>query len=203
MSYRQVQYHKALLRNALYFAAFLLIFLSAATAAQAAEENGNSTGNAAAEIFKWINFAIVAGVIVWVFAKKLPPIFRGNAEKISSAISKATAAKAEADRQLKEAENKLANMRQEIDALRATAEKDGVAESERIWNQTMSDAKRISAAAKMEIEAAERAARLELKGIAAKLAIDGAEALLVKQLTPAAQDAVVANFAKSLEGKTH
>lgn len=203
MIHRQMQCRKAFLRNALYFAVVLLIFLSAATAAQAAEENGNSTGNAATEIFKWINFAIVAGVIVWVFAKKLPPIFRGNAERISSAISKATATKAEADRQLKEAENKLANMRQEIDALRATAEKDGVAEGERIRNQTVNDAKKISAAAKMEIEAAERAARLELKGIAAKLAIDGAEALLVKQLTPATQDTVVANFAKSLEGKAH
>lgn len=198
----QMKYSKMLQRNGIYFAALSFIFLSAATAAQAAEE-ASGPAEHTNEIFKWINFAIVAGVIVWLFAKKLPPIFRGNAEKISSAISKATAAKAEADRQLKEAQTKLANMKQEIDALRATAEKDGVAEGDRIRNQTVSDAKKISAAGKMEVDAAERAARLELKAIAAKLAVDGAELLLAKQLTPAVQATVLAHFANRLEGKAN
>ena len=48
----------------------------------------------ATEIFKWINFAIVAGLVAWVFLKLTPPFFRKNAETISSAITKATAAKA-------------------------------------------------------------------------------------------------------------
>jgi len=56
-------------------------------------------------------------------------------------------------------------------------------------------------AAKAEIEAAERAARLELKVITANLAVDGAESLLEKELTPAeAQETLVAAFVKSLEG---
>ena len=66
---------------------------------------------------------------------------------------------------------------------------------------TQADAVRISLAAKAEIEAAERATRMELKAIAAKLAVDGAESLLVKQLTPAAQETLIGNFVKSLEGK--
>ncbi|HXM97324.1 MAG TPA: hypothetical protein VN982_02505 [Candidatus Dormibacteraeota bacterium] len=203
MIFREMKYREMLKRNGIYFAALLCIFLSCALSASAAEENGNSTSAHANEIFKWINFAIVAGAIVWIFAKKLPPTFRSNAEKISSAISKATAAKAEADRQLREAESRLATMGQEITALRETAGKDAVAEGERIRNLTKSDAQKIAAAAKAEIEAAERAARLELKAIAAKLAVDGAESLLVKQLTPAAQAAVVTNFTKSLEGKAN
>jgi F0F1-type ATP synthase membrane subunit b/b' len=52
----------------------------------------------------------------------------------------------------------------------------------------------------LEIEAAERAARVELKQIAAKLAVDGAESLLAKQLTPKTQDALVADFVRSLKG---
>jgi F0F1-type ATP synthase membrane subunit b/b' len=56
-------------------------------------------------------------------------------------------------------------------------------------------------AGKAEIEAAERAARLELKAIAANLAVDGAESLLEKQLTPQAQESLVAAFVKSLEGR--
>jgi F0F1-type ATP synthase membrane subunit b/b' len=59
----------------------------------------------------------------------------------------------------------------------------------------------LEAAARAEIEAAERAARLELKAIAANLAVDGAESQLVKQLTPQTQESLVAAFVKSLGGR--
>jgi F0F1-type ATP synthase membrane subunit b/b' len=58
-------------------------------------------------------------------------------------------------------------------------------------------------AAKAEIEAAERAARLELKATAANLAVDEAETLLTKELTPKVQESLVAAFAKSLEGRAN
>jgi len=57
---------------------------------------------------------------------------------------------------------------------------------------TQSDIQKVGLAGKAEIEAAERAARLELKAIAANLAVDGAESLLVKQLTPQAQESLMA-----------
>jgi F-type H+-transporting ATPase subunit b len=178
---------------------FLLFF--AVLGAHAAEEGGNTATERANELFKWINFAIVAGLIAWVFLKVTPPFFRKNAEAISSAITKATAAKAEADRQLREAEQKLASLEKEVAQLRAAAQGEAAAEAERIRNLTRVDAQKISVAAGAEIEAAERAARLELKAIAANLAVDGAESLLAKQLTPQAQESLVAAFVKSLEGR--
>jgi F-type H+-transporting ATPase subunit b len=187
--------------NFLRVASALTVLFCAAISAHATEEGGNASPEHATEIFKWINFAIVAMVILWVFGKLLPSKFRTNAETISSAISKATAAKAAADAQLREAETKLANLQKEVAELRATTERESTAEVERIRAATQSDAKKISAAASAEIEAAERAARLELKAIAAKLAVDGAESLLAKQLTPAAQESLVSNFVKSLEGR--
>jgi F0F1-type ATP synthase membrane subunit b/b' len=72
---------------------------------------------------------------------------------------------------------------------------------DRLRAATQSDAQKIAAAAKAEIEAAERAARLELKALAANLAVDGAESLLAKQLTPKAQESLISNFVKSLEGR--
>ena len=60
---------------------------------------------------------------------------------------------------------------------------------------------KIAVAAKAEIEAAERAARLALKALAAKLAVDGAEALLAKQLTTKTQEALISHFVESLEGR--
>jgi F-type H+-transporting ATPase subunit b len=179
----------------------VMVLLFTAFNAYAAEEGGSAANEKATELFKWINFAIVAALVVWVFLKITPPIFRRNAEAIGSEITKATAAKTEADRQLREAEEKLARLEQEVGQLRATAQSEASAEAERIRKITQSDAQKIGAAAKSEIEAAERAARLELKAIAANLAVDGAESLLAKQLTPQAQESLVAAFVKTLEGR--
>jgi len=107
----------------------------------------------------------------------------------------------EAERQVREAEAKLANLKQEIAALEATAKRETAEEAERIRALAQSDAKKVGVAAHAEIEAAERAARLELKAMAAALAVDGAESLLAKQLTPAAQESLVDTFVKSLEGR--
>jgi F-type H+-transporting ATPase subunit b len=183
------------------FGGALLVVLFTALTAHAAEEGGNATTERANEIFKWINFAIVAGLLGWVFLKLTPPFFRKNAENISSAITKATAAKAEADRQLRDADQKLARLEQEVAQLRATAQREAAAEAERLRAITQSDMQKVGLAAKAEIEAAERAARLELKAIAANLAVDGAESLLAKQLTPQAQVSLVTAFVKSLEGR--
>ncbi|HEV2196552.1 MAG TPA: hypothetical protein VGR55_13285 [Candidatus Acidoferrum sp.] len=168
--------------------------------AHAAEEGGAAGAETGTEIFKWINFAIVAGTFLWVCLKKAPGFFRGRAEAISSAITKAGSAKVAADAQLREAELKLANLDKEVTELRAFAEREAAAEVERIRVATRSDLGKIAAAAKAEIEAAERAARLELKALAAKLAVDGAESLLVKQLNAQAQAGLISNFVKSLEG---
>ncbi len=190
-------------RNRLVFFAVCSLFVSllASVSLQAAEEGGSAATQRATEIFKWINFAIVVGVIVWVFGKLLPPVFRKRAETVISAITNATSAKAAAEAQLRDAETRLANLQKEVAELRALAERESAGEVERLRAATQSDIQKIATAAKTESEAAERAARLELKALAANLAVDGAESLLVKQLTPKAQESLISNFVKSLEGR--
>src|SRR5215813_11008200 len=115
-----------------------IVLLLCASVVSAAEEGG--TANHATELFKWINFGIVAIVVVWVFSLKLPPKFRVNAEAISSAITRATAIKAEADKQLADAEARLARLEQEVVDLRAAAQKEAAADAERIREMAKSDA---------------------------------------------------------------
>jgi F-type H+-transporting ATPase subunit b len=187
-------------RHALVAASAVIAAFFLTLTAHAAEEGGAGGAETATEVFKWINFGIVAGVLLWVCLKKAPTFFQGRAEAIRSAITKAGSTKAAADAQLSEAETKLANLDKEVADLRAFAEREAAAEVERIHMATRTDLEKIGAAAKAEIEAAERAARLELKALAAKLAVDGAEALLVKQLNAQAQAGLISNFVKSLEG---
>lgn len=170
-------------------------------AGTALAQEGEKTGRGTSELFKWINFVIVAALLLWLFAKKLPPIFRKNAEEVNSAISKAAAVKAEADAALREAERLLSSLDRKVDELRAEAQREMVAEAERIRAMTRSDVEKVAAAAKAEVEAAERAARNELKELAAKLAVDTAESQLATELTPAAHESLISGFVKSLAGR--
>jgi F-type H+-transporting ATPase subunit b len=167
----------------------------------ACAEEASASQQATENLFKWINFALVAGVIVWLCLKKGPAFFARRANAIGSAIQKSTEAKKLADQHLSDAEAKLRNLEKEVAEMRASAQRESAAEAERIRKLTQSDAQKIAAAAKAEIEAAERAARLELKALAANLAVNGAESLLAQQLTPAAQESLINNFVKTLDGR--
>jgi len=188
-------------RNVYYSLVVCALVLFSAVATFAAEEGGSPAEHSAEMIFKWIHFAILAGLIYWVFGKLLPPVFRRNADNISSAIAKATAAKVEAERKLQEAVTKMSSLEREIAEFRVQAQRDAAAEVERLRGATILDVEKIRAAGKAEIEAAERAARVELKELAAKLAVDGAESLVAKQMTPAVQEATISSFVQSLQGR--
>ena len=166
-----------------------------------AEEAGSASQQSAENLFKWINFALVAGVIVWLCLKKGPGFFGRRADVISAEIQKSTEAKKQADQQLHDAETKLRNLEKEVADLRASAQRESEAEADRLHALTATDEQKIAEAGKAEVDAAERAARLELKALAANLAVSGAESLLVKQLTPAAQEALINNFVKTLDGR--
>lgn len=170
-------------------------------AVRAAEEGGSAAEQPVGTAFKWIHFVILAGLGYWVFAKLLPPVFRRNADNISAAISKATAAKAEAEKKLQDAATKLASLEKEIAEFRAIAQREAGAEIERLRIATSNDVEKIGVAAKVEIEAAERAARVELKALAAKLAVDGAKSLVSRQMTPSVQEALINQFVQSLQGR--
>ena len=178
----------------------LFSMLFVALSAQA-EEAGSASQQSAENLFKWINFALVAGVIVWLCLKKGPGFFGRRADVISADIQESTEAKKQADQQLRDGETKLQNLEKEVADLRASAQRESAAEADRIRNLTVTDEQKIAEAGKTEVLAAERAARLELKALAANLAVNGAESLLVKQLTPAAQEALINNFVKTLEGR--
>jgi F-type H+-transporting ATPase subunit b len=188
-------------RKVYYSLVLCVLGLFSAAAVFGAEEGSGSAEHSIQIIFKWIHFAILAGLLYWVFGKLLPPVFRRNADNISSAISKATAAKMEAESKLQEAVTKMGNLEREIVEFRAQAQRETTAEVERLRSATVLDVEKVRAAAKAEIEAAERAARVELKELAARLAVDGAETLVAKQMTPAVQEAMISSFVQSLQGR--
>lgn len=180
----------------------VLALLIVALPVHASEEGGG--GNLFTEpigwVFRWIQFIVVFGGAGYLLAKKAPAYFRRRAETIVASITESTRVKEEAELQLREAEEKLRRLGQELAEMRQAAQREAAAEAERIRAATQDEAKKIERAAQAEIEAAERAARMELKALAARLAVERAEALIRKQMTPQVEIALLQSFTRNLAG---
>lgn len=180
---------------------FLVVAIAAAAPAFAAEEGGGGGGDVAFTpvgwLFRGINFAILL-FLGYRMLRKAPQWFRNSAARIVSAIEESRQVKEEADRVLQDAQRRLAGLDQEIAALRTGARNDAAAETERIRVATQEEEAKIERAADAEIVAAERATRMELKAMAAQLAVQRAEALLQDQVTPERQAALLRGFVQNL-----
>jgi len=162
------------------------------------EEGPDPLKGTAAKILRWLNFGIVVVAAGYFIIKKGGPAFRAHANDISAGIASAAAAKAEADAQLRTAEAGFARLPQDSAAMRDTATREFVTESEHLCTGTEKEVTRIETAAKAEVSAALRAARLELREVAARLAGTRAAELVGQQITPAQRAALVQKFVDGL-----
>ena len=171
-------------RRALHlFASGLVIFFLTALPALAVEgSTEDPAASTAGLIFRWLNFILVFGGIGYLIAKHGRPFFRANAKAITASINEAQAAKADADRELREVETKIARLDQEVAELREAARLDSTAEAERLRTSGRAEIEKINQAARGELAAFERAARQELRALAASLAVEHAGTLLSSRM---------------------
>jgi F-type H+-transporting ATPase subunit b len=124
----------------------------------------------------WLSLIINFGILVaffWVLMKgKVPQMFRERTATIQKGIKEAQAASADASRRLKTVEERLSKLDSEVAEIRASAERDAVAEEARIRQAAEEDKRKVVEAAETEIAAIARNARRELKSYAATLAVD-------------------------------
>lgn len=118
-----------------------------------------------------INFAIVAGAIVWFLRSSLPKFFRSRTSSIQQQIEEAKRASADAQKRLADVQARLSRLDEEIAALHSAAEQEAAAEQQRIRAAGEEDRAKIVDSARAEIEAARRQAQTSLKAFAADLAV--------------------------------
>ena len=151
--------------------------------------------------WKWANFALLAGGLGYLIAKKAPEFFQGRTAQIQKSIAGAVKFKADADARAAGIEKKVAELGAEIEALRAGAHKESEAEYQRLGEETALQFAKIQAQAERDIASAAKAARMELKTEAAELAIGLAEKQLLGRITAQAARGLVAGFVKDLENQ--
>jgi F-type H+-transporting ATPase subunit b len=176
---------------------FLAVLLAAPAFAQ--EGGGDIADSPSGWVFRWLNFAIVFGGIAYCAVKFGGPHFRKQSEEISQKIAEGARAREAADRERQAAQANLAGVGAEVAQIRADAKRSGEAEALRLRALAREEAETIARAAQAEIDAAQRAARLELKTLAARLAIERAEVLLQQQITPSADASLFAAFIGDLD----
>ncbi len=154
---------------------------------------------AAATLFQYLNFAILAGAVLFYLLKNLPRAFRANREKIQHQLIDARTATEQANERLAAIEARLRRLDEEIGLISKQAEKDGAEDEARIRASIETERRHIVEAVGKDIAAASSAAQRSLKQFAAGLAVDRA----VQKLTLTADEdhALLQEFAQSLSQK--
>ena len=157
---------------------FVMIFLLTLPVLAAEGAEPDPVESTTGLVFRWLNFLIVFGGAGYLIAKHGGAFFRANAKAIAASILEATAAKAEAERELHEVETKISHLDREVAELREAARRDWAVESERLHTSGLTEIEKIKQAAAAELVASARAAQQQLREIAASMAVQRAAALV-------------------------
>jgi F-type H+-transporting ATPase subunit b len=167
-------------------------------AAEKAAEHGE--GEEVSPVWAWLNFALLAGGLTWVFRKNALPFFAARAVGIRKGMLEADDERAEAERRIAAVEARLAHLQADVQALRDEAIVEEKAEHERARRETAAELAKIRRHAEQEIEAAAKTARMELKRHSVALAMELAQQKIRARINPATQDALFRGFVQELTG---
>lgn len=146
--------------------------------------------------FNWLNFAVLAGAILFALARFLPKTFRTRTEGIQKHIVDARTATESANARLSAVEARLSKLDDEIAAIRAESERESAEEEARTKQHIAEETDRILKSAEQEIAAASAQAQRNLRAYAAGVAVDRAAGQL--QISDEDNRALIQNFAAKL-----
>jgi len=174
---------------------FFLVFPAFAEEAAKQDPADSPTG----VIFRWLNFLIVFGAIAYLIAKHGGAFFSANAKEISASIVEASAVKAEAERELAQAQAKTESLDRDLEKMREDAKQNWAAERERLRTSSVAEIEKINQSAVAEMAASERAAQQQLRHVAAALSVERAAALVTSRMNPEIRSKMFQSFLDKLE----
>jgi F-type H+-transporting ATPase subunit b len=160
----------------------------------AGEEHGGHTA-----VFKWINFAILAGGLGFVLRKPLAQFFTQRTGSIQKSLDEGRKALEMAEAQLKTVEEKLKHFEEEMAAFRAAALKDMDEEHARLRQTAAQEAGKIMESVRVQMDVASKQARLELRLYAAEQSVNLAEKMIVGRIDDSHQKLLASQFVARLE----
>jgi F-type H+-transporting ATPase subunit b len=178
---------------------FLVIFIIGAASVLAQESAGAAKAEDNTNLWKWVNFGILAIGLGYLIGKHAPGMFRARTVEIQKGIAEAQQVKRDAEKRAAEVDAKMARLSADIEAFRAQAKAEMEREGARLRQETTAQIEKIHQQSALEIESAGKTARRELREYAAQLALDLASQRIRQRMTPATDAGLVADFVADLQ----
>ena len=180
------------------FAAMLAGLPGAARAAATEKKDAAEAREARLKIWEWANFALLAAGLGYLIRKHAGPYYAARAAAIRKDLADSERAIEQAEARAAEVDRRLTRLDAEIAALRAESQKESAAEAERYAQQTAAEIGRTGANGEQEIWAAQKAARLELRRYAARLAVELAEQKVRAGMNADADQRLLGDFVRGV-----
>ena len=174
---------------------FLILGILVPSLAFASAEGGHGDSGMT---WKIINFAILAIGVYLVWTKAISGLLKRRGSDIHNAIEEAQKAKDAADRNAAEYRAKLSLLDSKVSEIHNELKLEGEAEKARIIAEAAKSAEALKAQAKLAAEQEIKKARIEIREEAARLAVQLAEDILKKELSPADQERLVKGYLNNL-----
>jgi len=175
-----------------------LVMAGVAGASEAGGHGGIDPAKVTDLILRTVNFLVFAGILVKLVAKPAKNFFAKRSQDIAQSLEDLEAQKAEAAKELAEAEAKLAQVAGERDKIIQQFIAEGELEKAKIVGKAEMVADRIKEMAAMTIDQETKKAVQDLKKEIADLATQMAEDLLTKKVTYADQQKLVEEYLKKV-----
>lgn len=153
-------------------------------------------------IFDTINFVLLVGLLVYLYRKRGRAFFDERSQEIRESLEDGRITLEKAQARLADAEKKLAGLQDEVRALRKQAEAEIDEEQARMRAAADEEARRIEEFAKVRIQAATNAAKLELKDYLVQEALDQAREMIRQRMDGQNRQRLVSFFLDDLSSKT-
>lgn len=138
------------------------------------------------ELWKFINLFIFAGAMVYILVRKakLGDAFRARREGIKAELEKARNERDAALAKLKEIEERLAGLDNQIASIREKSKTENAEERERIARSTEAEIAKLTAQGQRDIENAGKTAKKELRRFTAEQSVRLAEDMIKRDIRP-------------------
>ncbi len=152
-------------------------------------------------IFDIVNFVLLVGVLVYLYRKHGRGFYTERSEAIRKSLEEARQALEDSRAKLAAAESKLAHFEEEVASLKKRAEEEIARERERTRQAAGEESVKVGEMAKLQIQAATNAAKMELKTYVVDQALDQAGGLIRKRLDEKNRRRMVSFFLADLKSK--
>lgn len=146
-----------------------------------------------------INWLLLVAVLVYMWMRITPAIFKGRQDDIETALLQAAESRKEGQAFLEEQRKKIENAEHEAETILVEARKVASEMKQQIVDQTAKDSQDLKHRIEQQIEGERRLAVTEMRSQAATVAVRLAEATLPGAITSTAKSRLLGEFVEQLD----